>query len=304
MASARDIRRRIRSVRNIQQITRAMQRVAFSRLRVAQQRTLRSRPYAEAMRDVLRSLPPVSGSDRDPLQEVRAVQNILVVHITPDRGLCGSLPGNINRRLARFILDQQVPVSVIAVGRKGRDFVLRTGRHMVADFSGLGDAPRAEDAVGIARAAITEFRDNRVDAVYLTYTRLISTLRQEPTLVPLLPVAPLERDTPPGDGGAPPSVTRGNAGGTGPRALYEFEPEPAVVLSSLMPRYVEMQIFQALLESKASEQSARMVAMQNATDNARDLVASYTLSLNKARQAGITRELAEIVGGAAALAEA
>jgi len=314
VASARDIRRRIRSVRNIQQITRAMQRVAFSRLRIAQERTLRSRPYAEAMRDVLRTLPAVSGSDRDVLQEQRTVQNILVVHITPDRGLCGSLPGNINRRLARFILDQQAPVSVVAVGRKGRDFVLRTGRHMVADFSGLGDTPRAEDAVGIARAAITEFREGRVDAVYLTYTRLISTLRQEPTLVPLLPVAPARQDVTSGSADAPPSLSRGWAGeevpasrsdggpgGRGPRALYEFEPEPAVVLSSLMPRYVEMQIFQALLESKASEQSARMVAMQNATDNARDLVASYTLSLNKARQAGITRELAEIVGGAAAV---
>jgi F-type H+-transporting ATPase subunit gamma len=285
VASLRDIRRRIRSVKNTQQITRAMQRVAFSRLRVAQARTLASRPYAEAMQDVLRSLPTVTGSERDALQEQRAVSNILVVHVTPDRGLCGALPGNVNRRLARFILEQTVPVSVIAAGRRGRDFVLRTGRHLVADFSGLGDAPSAADAAAIARAAVAEFRAGRADAVYLTYTRLISTLRQEPTVVQLLPVAPVE-----------PQQREDR-----PQALYDFEPEPGVVLQALLPRYVEMQIYQALLESKASEQSARMVAMQNASDNAADLVDSLTLSANKARQAGITRELAEIVGGAAAL---
>lgn len=285
MASVRDIRRRIRSVKNMQQITRAFQRVAFSRLRVAQARTLASRPYAEAMRDVLRSLPRVTGSERDPLQEQRSVANILVVHVTPDRGLCGALPGNINRRLARFILDQTAPVSVIATGRRGRDFVLRSGRKLVADFSGMGDAPSAADAAGVARAAIEEFRFGRVDAVYLTYTRLVSTLRQEPAVIQLLPVAPAEEQQ---------EERR-------PRALYEFEPEPGEVLQALLPRYVEMQIYQALLESKASEQSARMVAMQNASDNARDLQDSLTLTMNKARQAGITRELAEIVGGAAAL---
>jgi F-type H+-transporting ATPase subunit gamma len=288
LASVRDIRRRIRSVKNMQQITRAFQRVAFSRLRVAQARTLASRPYAEAMRDVLRSLPPVTGSDRDALQEQRPVANILVIHVTPDRGLCGALPGNINRLLARFITEQAQPVSVIATGRRGRDFVLRSGRKLVADFSGMGDAPTAADAASVARAAIDEFRSGRVDAVHLTYTRLISTLRQEPTIIQLLPVAPAE---------APQEDAR-------PRALYDFEPEPGAVLQALLPRYVEMQIYQALLESKASEQSARMVAMQNASDNAEELAAEYTLTMNKARQAGITRELAEIVGGAAALEQA
>ena len=285
MASVRDIRRRIRSVKNMQQITRAFQRVAFSRLRVAQARTLASRPYAEAMRDVLRSLPKLTGSERDALQEQRPVANILVIHVTPDRGLCGALPGNVNRLLARFIVEQTQPVSVIATGRRGRDFVLRSGRKLVADFSGIGDAPSAADAASVARAAIDEFRSGRVDAVYLTYTRLISTLRQEPAIIQLLPVAPAEEQQ---------VETR-------PRALYEFEPEPGAVLQALLPRYVEMQIYQALLESKASEQSARMVAMQNASDNAEELAAAYTLSMNKARQAGITRELAEIVGGAAAL---
>jgi F-type H+-transporting ATPase subunit gamma len=285
MASLRDIQRRIRSVKNTQQITRAFQRVAFSRLRVAQARTLASRPYAEAMQDVLRSLPRVTGSERDALQEQRPVANILVVHVTPDRGLCGALPGNINRRLARFIVEHPEPVSVIATGRRGRDFVLRSGRKLVADFSGMGDAPSAADAASVARAAIDEFRSGRVDAVYLTYTRLISTLRQEPALIQLLPVAPAEEQQ---------AEDR-------PRAVYEFEPEPGAVLQALLPRYVEMQLYQALLESKASEQSARMVAMQNASDNAEDLVESLTLIKNKARQAGITRELAEIVGGAAAL---
>jgi F-type H+-transporting ATPase subunit gamma len=149
----------------------------------------------------------------------------------------------------------------------------------------MGDAPSAADAASVARAAIDEFRSGRVDAVYLTYTRLISTLRQEPALIQLLPVAPAEEQQ---------AEDR-------PRAVYEFEPEPGAVLQALLPRYVEMQLYQALLESKASEQSARMVAMQNASDNAEDLVESLTLIKNKARQAGITRELAEIVGGAAAL---
>jgi F-type H+-transporting ATPase subunit gamma len=285
VASLRDIQRRIRSVKNTQQITRAFQRVAFSRLRIAQARTLASRPYAEAMREVLRSLPRVTGSERDALQEQRPVANILVVHVTPDRGLCGALPGNINRLLARFITQHPEPVSVIATGRRGRDFVLRSGRQLVADFSGMGDAPSAADAASVARAAIDEFRSDRVDAVYLTYTRLISTMRQEPALIQLLPVAPAEEQQEDAH----------------PKAQYEFEPEPGEVLQALLPRYVEMQIYQALLESKASEQSARMVAMQNASDNAEDLVGSLTLSRNKARQAGITRELAEIVGGAAAL---
>ncbi|MCL4543156.1 MAG: ATP synthase F1 subunit gamma [Chloroflexi bacterium] len=286
MASVRDIRRRIRSVKNMQQITRAFQRVAFSRLRVAQQRTLASRPYAEAIKEVLASLPPLSGNDRDELQQVRPVRKVVVVHITPDRGLCGALPGNINRLLGRFVREQSVPVSVICAGRRGRDFVLRSGSALVADFSGLGDNPTADNAFAIARAALDEFRGGRADAVYLIYTKLINTLRQEPTIVQLLPVVPPE----PADGG-----------GQGVRALVEFEPEPREVLRYLLPRYLDMQVFQALLESKASEQSARMVAMQNASDNARELVASYTLSYNKLRQAGITRELAEIVGGAAAL---
>jgi F-type H+-transporting ATPase subunit gamma len=181
----------------------------------------------------------------------------------------------------------KVPVNLITVGRRGRDFALRTGRKVVADFSGLGDSPQLIDARGIATAAIDEFREGRADAVYLTYTRLISTLRQEPTLVQLLPVTAVAQTH---------QSTNGD-----PTALVEFEPEPKEVLAKLLPRYVEMQIFQALLESKASEQSARMIAMQNATDSAKELAAGYTLSYNKARQAGITRELAEIVGGAAAL---
>ena len=286
MASLRDIRRRIRSVRNIQQITQAMQRVAFSRLRVAQQRTLASRPYAEALRDVLLSLPVLRGNDRDKLMIARPVRHILVIHITPDRSLCGALPGNINRQLAHFALEQTVPVHVIAAGRRGREFVVRSGLTMVADFSGIGDHPTADHATAIGRAALDEFHSERADAVYVTYTRLISTLRQEPALIQLLPVTPPERP-----------VTTGHT----IQALVEFEPEPKEVLRALLPRYIDMQIYQALLESKASEHSARMVAMQNATDNARELVSSLTLSLNKARQAGITRELAEIVGGAAAL---
>lgn len=263
-----------------------MQRVAFSRLRVAQQRTLASRPYAEALRDVLLSLPVLRGSDIDVLMSARPVRHILIIHITPDRSLCGALPGNVNRRLARFALEQTAPIHTIAVGRRGREFIVRSGLSMVADFSGIGDHPTADHASAIGRAALDEFYAERVDAVYVTYTQLLGTLHQEPELIQLLPVAPPEQQT-----------TTSQA----VQSLVEFEPEPREVLRALLPRYIDMQIYQALLESKASEHSARMVAMQNATDNARELVSSLTLSLNKARQAGITRELAEIVGGAAAL---
>jgi F-type H+-transporting ATPase subunit gamma len=298
MASQRDIRRRIRSVKNTGQLTRAMQLMAATRMRRAQQRVLESRPYADAIRAMLANLGTLTGTDRDALQEVRDVRTIGVVVVTPDRGLCGALPGNVNRAVARFVASKGTPAKYVTVGRKGRDYVARLRLNMIADHSGYGDYPGIDVAESVAAVVIGAFRDREVDAVYLAYPKLISMLRQEPTVVQLLPVE---------DTGLKPSVSslpalaeaeeRG-----GPKAVYEFEPSAQEVLSALLPRYVEVQIFQALLESKASEQSARMVAMQNATDNANEIVDALTLTYNKVRQANITREIAEITGGAAALA--
>ncbi len=291
MPSQRDIRRRIRSAKNTGQLTKAMQLVAASRMRRAQMRVQESRPYADAIRDVLANLGDISGTDRDRLQQVRERQNVGIVLVTPDRGLCGALPGNLNRAVARFATGQSTTMKFVTVGKKGRDFAVRTRQAVVADHSGYGDYPDIGLAENIATVVIEAFRSGEVDAVYLAYARLVSTLKQEPTIIQLLPV----EDAAPADGRAR------DDGHAKPKALVEFEPSAPDVLSELLPRYVEVQIYQALLESKASEQSARMVAMQAAAENAKDLVNSLTLTYNKVRQANITREIAEITGGSVAL---
>lgn len=286
MPSTREIRRRIRSVRSTAQITKAMELVAAARMRRAQQRVLSSRPYAERMRAMLADLAQITGSAESaayPLLAVRPVQRVMVILITPDRGLCGSLPSNIIRRATRFILDDAgVPAPLVTVGRKGRDFMRRFGREIVAEFTNLGDAPTFLDITPISRIAIDDYENGRVDAVYVIYTRFISTLQQRPAVLKVLPVeAPSEP--------------------SGQYSDFIFEPSPRDVLNELLPRFVEVQIYQALLDAIASEQSARMVAMRNATDNANDLIKELTLTYNKVRQANITKEILEIAAGSDAL---
>lgn len=284
MANVRQIRRRIRSVENTAKITKAMSMIAASKMRRAQEMALRGRPYSEQMRALLADLAaqPHDEESLHPLMRRREIKNVEIVHITPDRGLTGGMNSNINRASAQFIVEQSASASVIAVGKKGRDFMVRYGRDVRAVFTDLGDRPTIADVTPIARLVMDEYAQGRVDAVYVAYAAFASTTVQRPVVLPLIPVVPAELRTQDALG-------------------YIYEPDSLEVLLGLLPRFVEMELYHALLESIASEQSARMVAMRNATDNASEMVEDLTLMMNKARQEAITNELLDIVGGAAAV---
>ncbi len=284
MADIRLIRRRIRATQNIAKITRAMEMIATSKMKRAQDAGLAGRPYAEKISQVLGDLAALPyGEAPHPLLQRRPINKIAVVHITPDRGLCGGLHANINRMTASFILEQGVPVSLVIVGRKGLDFMRRYGRDIRAEFTRLGDRPSLLDTLPISRVIIDDYSNGVIDAVYLAYARFFSTTIQRPIMQEILPVEPAV-------------LPRGQS------VDYIYEPDPAHVLGELLPRFVEMQVYHAILEAIASEQSARVVAMRNATDNANELIQDLTLMYNKARQESITNELLDITGGAAALA--
>jgi len=284
MPNVRQIRRRIRSVQNTAKITKAMSLIAASKMRRAQEMALRSRPYSDRMRNILSDLAaqPHEEENLHPLLQRRELSNTGVVLITPDRGLTGGMHLTVNRACGKFLLEQKTPASIIAVGKKGRDFMARTGQNVKAVFTDLSDHPTLTDVTPIARLVIDNYTAKGVDAVHLVYAQFIGTTIQRPVVIPLLPVVPaeLERDESVG---------------------YIYEPSSSVVMEALLPRFVEMQIYHAVLESVASEQSARMVAMRNATDNASEMVEDLTLVMNKARQEAITTELLDIVGGATAI---
>lgn len=290
-ATLRQIRRRIRSIQSTAKITRAMELVAASKMRRAQQNALAGRPYAEKMRWVLADLAETIGL-QDPetlhplLRRREQAEAVEIILVTPTRGLCGGLPATLNRRAAQFILEQQGrPVRVIAVGRKGRDFMRRTGQRIIAEFLSIGDYPGYEDVRPIAQVAMEDFIAGQAAEVYLIYAHFESTMVQRPEVFKLLPVEPPEE-----------SETTA--------IDYIYEPNREHVLAELLPRYVERQVYEAILNAVASEQSARMVAMRNATDNANELMKDLTLVYNKARQESITSELLDIVGGVEALAQA
>ena len=285
MPSVRDIRRRIRSIQNTGKVTNAMSLIAASKMRRAQNAVTQGRPYAERIQEVIshlaaQSLDDDSGSH--PLLRVRPVERVGVLVITPDRGLCGGLHSNLNRRVGQFVLEQQVPVTTVAVGRKGRDFLVRTSQNLQAVFTDMPERPELADTTAISGLVIDAFSGGAVDEVYLAYTRFVSTVSQVPTIERLLPVAPAELTAP-------------------ERVGYIYEPDTLGVLASLLPRFVEMEVYHSLLESIASEQSARMVAMRNATDNAAELGNELTLEMNKIRQDSITNELLDLIGGQVAL---
>jgi len=287
MASPKEIRKRIRSIRNISQITRAMEMVSASKMRRAQQRVLSSRPYAEQLEQMIGDLSAIQMDSDDvsafPLLTQREVKRAAVILITPDRGLTGPLNSNIIRRAARYITTESGTgdMDVISVGKKGRDFMVRTKQNVVASYIGFGDRVEMAELRPVVAHAIDEFVEGKVDAVHVVYARFVNTLTQVPEVRQILPIVQPESG--------------------GQYSDYIFEPSPRAVLESLLPRYVEVQVYQAMLDSIASEHSARMVAMRNASDNARDLGKDLTLSLNKARQAQITREVSEIAAGAEAL---
>jgi F-type H+-transporting ATPase subunit gamma len=265
------------------QITRAMEMVAASKMRRAQERVTASRPYSERLREFIADLSSqqmdAEELQRYPLLAERPVQTAGLILITPDRGLTGALNGNILRRSAQFLREEAgAPTRVIAVGKKGRDFMARTGQTMIADFTALGDAPSLDDIRPIATIAMEEFLSGSMDAVHMVYPRFINTLTQRPEVVQILPIQRPESQIEDVD--------------------YIFEPDAESVLQELLPRYVEVLIYQGILETVASFYSAQMVAMRNATDNAKELSSELELSYNKARQAQITNEVAEIAAGA------
>jgi len=283
MATIRQINRRIKSVRNTSKVTKAMEMISASKMRRAQERTLAARPYAEKIKQVLADLAAQTlvGEEGHPLLVKRPVNKVAVVHITPDRGLCGGLVANVNRSAARFIMDKGVPVSTTAIGRKGRDFMLRSGQQVRAEFINMSDKPSVSDILPVARIVVDDYIAGLVDEVYVSYTQFVNTVSQKPAMVKLLPIEPTVFEA-------------------GKNNEYIYEPTPEAVMSELLPRFIEMSLYHALLEAIASEQSARMVAMRNATDNAHELIGELTLKYNKARQEMITKELLDIVGGEAA----
>lgn len=285
MPAPREIQRRIRSIDKISQVTRAYQMIAASKVRRAQQATEASRPYAKKAWEMLTFLASQPGRSKvvHPLLEERpAVRSVLDILITSDRGQCGAYNVNVIRKAAESGFLEDKPVKFITIGKRGTGFVARAGKEIVGEFTGLSERPTLVEVVPISKIAIKEFLEGRVDQVYVTYTNYVNTLNQRPATRLLLPIQPAIE---PGQG-------RG--------AVYLYEPNPEAILDSVLPRFTQMQIYQALLESVASEWASRLVAMQNATDNARDLIRDLTLAMNKARQASITKEILEISSGAEA----
>ena len=282
MASAQDIRRRIKSVKNTQQITKAMKMVAAAKLRRAQEAVTSARPFALKIREVLSRVAAASGGASHPLLEVREVKKTAYVVITADRGLCGGFNANVLHRAAGEVTDRSKS-SVVGVGRKSRDFFTRRGFDIAASYVGLGENIQFSQAKEIAKFVMDKYVAGDFDEVFLVFSEFVNVLTQRPVTVKLLPVeTPAEESK-------------------GPKVEYIYEPSAEAVLSELLPTYVESTVFRAMLEAKAGEQGARMTAMDSATKNAKDMINKLTLSLNRARQAAITKEISEIVGGAAAL---
>ena len=280
MASQRDLRRRIIASKNIRQITRAMQFVAASKLRRAQESTLAARPYSDLLDEILADVAYVLGGDEHPLLSRRAEGKRLIVLMTSDRGMAGPLNTNVVRFASKEIIEHAGDLEVVSVGRKGRDAMRRSRVPVIAHFSGLGDRPQFDDILPLARLISDEYVCGTYNQVDVIFTRFVSTLVQRADMVQLLPIKPT-------------TDTHGVPG-----SQFIFEPEPERVLDELLPRYLGTRLYQTALESTASFFSSQMVAMKNATENADELIEDYTLKYNKARQANITRELIEIASGA------
>jgi F-type H+-transporting ATPase subunit gamma len=284
----RDIVRRIDSIKNTQKITKAMQVVAATRLRRAQAAVQATRPYAEKMLEVLQTAGERATEYKHPFLVRRQGTRAVMILVTTDKGLAGAINVNSIRAATRY-MSEHYPgdQKYVTLGRKGRDFLLRFRRNVIAETSGLPDRPSIAAILSSVAVALEEYERGEVDAVLLCYAKWISTLKQEPVVRTLIPAEIPHREK-----------------DAGPVADYIYEPDPESVLDALLPRYVETQVYQAVLENKASEYSAKMIAMQNATKAAGDFIDSLTLFANKVRQAGITTELMEIVGGAEALRSA
>lgn len=296
MASAREVRQRIRSVKNIAQVTRALQAVSASKVRKAMQAVLNTRPYATKAWQVLTHIAGQPGRESlHPLLTRREkIDSVLVVLITGDRGLAGAYTTNIVRYTLKQFSEYPADVRYITVGRKGRDLMARRGEKIIAEFSKLPAAPGFGDVSAVGRLAVEEFLNGNSDEVYLVYTDFINMVSQVPTRKKLLPLEISEAE----------GRVQDFAGAEGPApSSYIYEPGQAQILDEIVPRFTALQVYHAVLESLASEHAARMVAMKNATDSATELAAGLQLEYNKARQQGITNEMLDIAGGAEALAQ-
>src|SRR5262245_53563208 len=284
MPSLLDIRRRIRSVKNTQQLTKAMKTVSAAKLRRAQERVFSARPYAEQLKKVLGNLSSRLDEVSHPLLEIRPEQRILLIVVTADRGLCGAFNSNIIRTATSFMrehIDQKVSLSM--VGRKGRDFFRRRNIAIRSEFVNIFSKLNYGHARDISESVVQAYSDSEVDAVYLLYNEFKSVIQQRVVMEKILPLSSTDLQQPTA------------------QLDYIFEQEPQEVFNRLLPRYVEVQIYRALLESAASEHGARMASMDTATRNAGEMIDMLTLNMNRIRQAAITREIIEVVSGAGAL---
>lgn len=295
MASAREMRLRIKSVKNISQVTRALETVSASKVRKAVNAVMATRAYAMKAWQVLKHVAEQPGRDSlHPLLTKRPqAKNTLVVVVTGDRGLAGAYNSNVIRFTAQKFDKYSLPVKYIAVGRKGRDLLFRRRKDVLAEFSNLPAAPSFSDVSAIGKLAVQEYEKGEVDEVFLVYTDFVNMGRQVATVKKLLP---LELE---GEGLV---EDFGHKAVSGPAAAYEYEPDQRELLDTIIPRFTALQVYQAILESQASEHAARMIAMRNATENAKELVGALQLVYNKVRQQTITNDILDIVGGAEALA--
>ena len=287
MAGAKEIRSKIKSVKNTQKITRAMEKVAISKMRRAQVRMTEARPYAEKIRRTIAHLSQANTEITHPFMAERPVKRVGVLVVSTDRGLCGGLNTNLFRQLTRSIREWReagIDAEYAVIGNKGLSFFRRVGGKVVAQNANLGDKPHLDQLLGAIKVLTDAYREGRIDRLYLASTQFVNTMTQRPGVRQVLPVQP--------DAGVQKLADNWD---------YLYEPSAAELLDTVLQRYVESQVYQAVVENVASEQSARMVAMKAATDNAGKIINGLQLAYNKARQASITKELAEIVGGAAAV---
>lgn len=284
MATLKQIRQRIKTSKNIQQITRAMKLVAAARLKKAQDRVLEARPYSDKMREFMGSISSAGELPAHPLLTKRPVKRACLILVTADRGLAGSYNTNLIRKAWDFLKAQPVPTDLVCVGKKGAQFLSKRGYKVLHQITVPTAGARLQDAIEVTQIARDLFESGEVDAIYVCYSKFYSPIRQVPQIVQLLPIQPPAREE--------------SASGA---KNYLYEPDPEELLGILLPKYLLTLLYQALLEATASEHGSRMTAMTSATDNAGKMIQQLTLTANRARQAGITKEILEVVGGAEAL---
>lgn len=288
MAGAKEIRSKIASIKNTQKITRAMEMVAASKMRKTQDRMRASKPYATKIYNVVRHIARATSEYRHPFMIARDIKRVGLIVVTSDRGLCGGLNANLLRETIRIMRQWQhegKEIDLCVIGRKGQAFFKRVGGRVIATVDQLGDKPGIKDLIGIVKVMLDAFYQGEIDALHVVYNEFVNTMTQKPVVKQLLPLPLAEEDSK----------------SLGHHWDYIYEPDAKELLDALLERYIELQAYQAAVENIACEQAAKMIAMKSATDNASDLIKEFQLAYNKARQAAITQELAEIVGGADAL---